>query len=141
MNIQLPHLSSFIGALECTHTDKYIENSEYDVLKGSISSIYTARLPEGLSDEAATVPEINTKERHSKVDANILTQIWRIRLGPAHHTLKNTIKCGIRHVVHPLTYQYNTDIIHGYNVRRLNTIMYFDTLFLKFISLNGNTCE
>ena len=58
-----------IGSLECIHPDKYNENSEYDVLTGSISSIYTARLAEGLLDEAATVSEITTKERHSKVDA------------------------------------------------------------------------
>ena len=78
--IQIPHHSSVIGALECNHPDKYTDNSEYDVLEGSVSSIYTARLAEGLSDEAAKVPEITSKERHSKIDAKTLVQIWRIGL-------------------------------------------------------------
>ena len=68
-DIQLPHHSSVIGALECNHPEKYTDNSEYDVLTGSISSIYTARLAEGLLDEAATLSSITTKEHHSKVNA------------------------------------------------------------------------
>ena len=55
LDIQIPHHSSFIGSLECNHPDKCTDNSEYDLLTGSISSIYTGRLAEGLSDEAATV--------------------------------------------------------------------------------------
>ena len=72
LDIQLPHHSSVIGALECNHPEKYTDNSKYGVLTGSISSIYTARLAEGLSDEAATVSAITTKERHSKVYAKTL---------------------------------------------------------------------
>ena len=66
-------------------------------------------------------------------------QRWRIGLGPAQQTLETTSKVGIRHAVHSLTCRYKTDIIHGYNIRRSNTKMYFDTLFPKFRSLNGNT--
>ena len=33
-----------------------------------------------------------------------------------------------------------TDIIHGYNARRLNTTTNFDTIFPKFRLVNGNTC-
>ena len=65
----------FIGALKCNHPEKYTDNSEYDVLKDSLSSIYTPRIAEGLSDEAATVSGITTKERHYKVDDKILVQI------------------------------------------------------------------
>ena len=90
MDIQPPHHSSVIGALECNHPEKYTDNSEYDVLTGRISSIYTARLTEGLSGEVATFSEINTKERHSTVDAKTLAQKWRIGLGPAQQTLKTT---------------------------------------------------
>ena len=57
----------------------------------------------------------------------------------AQQTLKNTTWVGIIHAVHPSTRWYKTDIIHGYNDRRLNTKMYFDTLLPKFRSLNGNT--
>ena len=73
-DIHLPHHSLVIGALECIHPDKYTENSEYDVLTGSISSIYTAILAEALSDEAAIALSITTKERHSKVNSKTLAQ-------------------------------------------------------------------
>ena len=73
-DIQLPHHSSVIVSLECSHPEKYTDNSEYDVLTGKNSSIYTARLAEGLSNEADTVSAIITKKRHSKVDAKILEQ-------------------------------------------------------------------
>ena len=45
---------------------------------------------EGLSDEAATVSEITTKECHSKVDAKILAQTSRIGLGPVKQTFEAT---------------------------------------------------
>ena len=91
-------------------------------------------------DEAATVSEITKNQSHSKVDARTLTQKWRIGLGPAQQTLNTTTQIGIRHDVHPLTSRYKTDITHGYNARRLNKKIYFDTLFPKFRALNGNTC-
>ena len=118
-----------------------LTKSEYDVLIGRISSIYAAILAEGLSDEAATVSVINTNYHHSKVHSKTLEQIWTIGLGPIQHTLKTTTQVGIRHAVHPLTRRYKTDIIHCYNSRSLNTTMYFDTLFPKCRSLNGNTHE
>ena len=83
LDIQIPHHSLVIGYIECNHPEKYTDNSEYYVLTGSISSIYTARLAEGLWDEVDTFSEITTKERHSKLDAKTLAQIWRIGLGPA----------------------------------------------------------
>ena len=69
-----------------------------------------------------------------------MAQICRIGLGPSQQTLNTTTQVGIIQTVHPLTRRYKTDIIHAYNARRLNTAMYFDTLFPKFISLNKNTC-
>ena len=72
-----------MGDIECNYPEKYTYNSEYDVLIGIISNIYTARLVEGLSDEAATVLAITTKERHSKVDSKTLAQRCRIWLGPS----------------------------------------------------------
>ena len=86
----MPHHSSVIGALKCNHHEKYTDNSEYDVLTGIISGIYTERLAEGLSDEAATILSITTKERHSKIDAKTLVQICRIGLGPVQYNLKTT---------------------------------------------------
>ena len=83
---------------------------------------------------------INTKECHYKVDDKTLTQRWRIGLGPAQQTLNTTTHVGIRHSFHPLARRYKTDIIYGYNTSRLNTTIYFDTLFPKFGSLNRNTC-
>ena len=75
-DIQLPHHASVIGPLKCNHPEKYTDNSEYYVLTGRIYTIYTARLAEGLSYEAATVSVITTKYLHSKVDAKTLPQIW-----------------------------------------------------------------
>ena len=60
-DIQLPHNSLVIGDIECNYPEKYTYNSEYDVLIGIISNIYTARLVEGLSYEAATISAIATK--------------------------------------------------------------------------------
>ena len=71
-DIQLLHNSLVIGSLECNQPEKYTNNSEYYVLTGRISIIYTTILAEGLLDEAAAVAEITTKERHSKLDAKIL---------------------------------------------------------------------
>ena len=81
-DIQLPHHSLVIGYLKCNHPEKCTDNSEYDIPIGSISNIYTARLAEGLSYEAATVSAITTKKRHSKVDDKTLAQICTIHLGP-----------------------------------------------------------
>ena len=131
-DIQLPHHSLVIGALECSHPEKYTDNPKYDVLTGSIYSIYTEILVKGLSDEAATVSATNTKYCPSKLDAKTLAQICRIGLGPAQNTLKTTTQVGVRFDVHSITRQYKTDIIHGYNERLLNTTIYFDTLFSKF---------
>ena len=106
---------------QCSQPEKYNDNSEYDVLIGSISSDYTASLVEGLSDELATSSIITTKKRHSKVYAKTLAQRWRIGLGPAQQKLKTTAQVGVKPAVHPLTCQYKTYIIHGYHVKRLNT--------------------
>ena len=51
-DIQIPHHSLFIGDPECNRPEKCTDNSKYDVLTGTISSIYTEILAEGLSDEA-----------------------------------------------------------------------------------------
>ena len=112
-NIQLTHHSSVIGTLKCSHSDKYTDNSEYDIITGSVYSIYTSRLAEGLSYQAATVLAITTNERHYKVDDKIVAQRWSIGLDPAQYTLKTTIQVGVRHAVYPLTHWYNTDLIHG----------------------------
>ena len=82
LDIQISHHSLVIGALKCSHPEKHTDNSEYDVLTGIISIIYTARLAEFLSDEAAKFSEITTMECHSKVDARTLEQRWSIGLRP-----------------------------------------------------------
>ena len=69
-----------------------------------------------------------------------MAQIWKIELGPVQQNLKTTPQVRIIHDVDPLTHWYKTDIIPGYNASCLNTTMYFDTLFPKFRSLNGNIC-
>ena len=121
MDIQLTHHSLVIGYIECSHPDKYTNNSEYNILTGSISSTCTSKLAEGLFYEAAIVSEITTKEHHSKVVAKILSQIWKIKLGSSQQTLKTTTQVGVRHNVHPLTRLYKTGIIHGYNSSHIST--------------------
>ena len=39
LNKQVPHHSPYIGSLECDHPKKYTDNSEYDTLIRSASSI------------------------------------------------------------------------------------------------------
>ena len=92
------------------------------------------------SDKNIFISAITTNERHSKIDPKSLAQRWGIGLSSAGQTLKTTTQIGLRYAVHPLTRRYKTDIIHGYNARRLNTTIYTDALFSKFKSLNGNTC-
>ena len=94
-DIQLPYYSLTIGDIKYNHPEKYNDKSEYDVLTGSIYIIYTARLAEGLSDGDATASDITTEERHYKVHAKTLAQIWSIVLSSLHQTLKTTAQVGL----------------------------------------------
>ena len=113
MDIQLPYHSLVNGYLKYNHPEKDTDNSGYDVLTGRIYSIYTARLAEGLLDEADIVLSITTQECHSKVDYKTLVQRWSIGLGPKQHNLKTTTQVGIRHAVQPLTCWYKKYTIQG----------------------------
>ena len=109
------------------------------------SSIHYHAAPLPLSsqdaiDGAACVAAIGvTKERHSKVSPERVSQIFGCGLDTAKQTLKTTTQDGVRTGAHPLARRYRQGWL-AQNRRRLNTKMYTDTTFAKYPSLQGNTC-
>ena len=57
----------------------------------------------------------------------------------AEQTMRVTTQCGVRQAVRPLSRRYRTDVL-SLRLKRLNAIVYGDTLFSDVKSLRGNTC-
>lgn len=90
------------------------------------------------ADHVVKVSAYNT-QRHYRVDAPLLSKRWRIGLESAKQTLLATTQRGLRHAVQPLTRRYRTDLL-SLRYRRLNGVMYSDTMFSRYKSIIGNTC-
>jgi hypothetical protein len=85
------------------------------------------------------INSIESRQRHSTVNAEELSRKWGIGLETARKTLKMTTQYGIRHALHPLRRRYRTDhLALGYH--RLRSPFYTDTLFSKVVSIKGNKC-
>ena len=85
------------------------------------------------------INSIESRQRHSTVNAEELSRKWGIGLETARKTLKMTTQYGIRHALHPLRRRYRTDhLALGYH--RLRSPFYTDTLFSKVMSIKGNKC-
>ena len=78
-----------------------------------------------------------TQEIHHKLTPESLAQIRNIGLNMAKKTIKVTTQLGVRSALGPLTRRYCTDMMQQH-LRRLNTILYTDTLFAKYKSISGN---
>jgi hypothetical protein len=80
-----------------------------------------------------------SKQRHSAVTPEQLSERWSIGLTQARQTIKVTTQRGIRSAILPLGRRYQTDRM--YNQRRLRgQRFYTDTLIGKYESLSNNTC-
>lgn len=80
-----------------------------------------------------------TTDRHHEVTPELLATKWGCGLKTAGNTLKHTTQLGIRSAIGPLTRRYRTDLLQLHH-RRLNTVIYTDTMFSKSKSLKGHTC-
>ena len=82
---------------------------------------------------------MESKNRHSQVNAETVARKFRCGIETAQRTLKTTTKRGIRQTIHPLHRCYRVDHLNLHR-RRLDDTFYMDTLFSKVKSLNGYTC-
>lgn len=89
--------------------------------------------------EEPRIKSMISKESHSAVNAEELSQRWSIGLETARKTLKVTTQVGIRHTLHPLRRHYRTDHM-ALRYCRLRTTFYTHTLFSKVTSIKGNKC-
>ena len=78
-------------------------------------------------------------ERHKKLDANMLADLWGIGLKRAKMTLEATTQMGTCSAILPLSQRYRADNIYGLKVLRGK----FDTdsLFPEKKLLNGHVCS
>jgi hypothetical protein len=80
-----------------------------------------------------------SKQRHSAVTPEQLSERWNIGLNQAKQTIKVTTQRGVRSAILPLSRRYRTDRM--YNQKKLRGMRFYtDTLIGKHKSLNNNTC-
>jgi hypothetical protein len=80
-----------------------------------------------------------SKDRHSAVTPEQLSERWNIGLAQAKQTILVTTQRGIRSAILPLSRRYRTDRM--YNQKKLrNQRFYTDTLIGKYKSITNNTC-
>ena len=111
-----------------------------------ISSVYCfsemAESLRNLSAVQSNLPGHKTfisKQRHSAVTPEQLSERWSIGLTQAKQTIRVTTQHGARSAILPLSRRYRTDRM--YNQRRLRgQHFYTDTLIGKYKSLSNNTC-
>jgi len=66
-----------------------------------------------------TIDGVSSGERHSRVDAEMLSRKWGIGLRTANQTLRVTTQFGVRHALHPLKRRYRSGP-SSLQYRRLN---------------------
>jgi hypothetical protein len=94
-------------------------------------------LPSNDDDLPARRTYVST-ERHNKVSAEKLADLWGIGLKRAHATMRATTQRGVRSAILPLSRRYRAD--RAYNVKRLESRFATDTLWAEEKSLNQNKC-
>ena len=78
-------------------------------------------------------------ERHKKLDAHMLADLWGIGLKRAKMTLEATTQMGTRSAILPLSRGYRADKIYGLKILRGKFAT--DSLFPEKKSLNGHGCS
>ena len=77
-------------------------------------------------------------ERHNKISAESLAEMWGIGLKRAYATLEATTQRGIRSAILPLSRRYRADRM--YKLKRLDSKFATDTLYGDIKSLKQNQC-
>ena len=77
-------------------------------------------------------------DRHRKVTADLLSELWCIGTKRATATVDATTQRGTRSAMLPLSRRYRADRV--YSLKRLNGRFLTDTLYADIKSLNQNTC-
>lgn len=85
------------------------------------------------------VGSVMMDKRHSEVTPESVASKFNISIETAKRTLTMTTQQGIRTAIHPLSRRYRVDRIR-LNRRKLPGKWYFDILYTKTKSLEGNTC-
>ena len=79
-----------------------------------------------------------SQERHNKLTADMISELWCIGPRKAKDTIKATTQNGIRSAILPLSRRYRADRM--YNLKRLHNKFATDTLYATVKSLNQNVC-
>jgi len=114
----------------------------FTAMAESLHEIYDANSERSISATLTDLPGHKTfisKERHSAVTPEQLSERWNIGLAQSKQTLLVTTQRGVRSAILPLSRRYRTDRM--YNQRKLRgQRFYTDTLIGKYKSVTNNTC-
>ena len=105
------------------------------VLSRLISSVKISKVEAQVQDVPAA-HTFESKERHTLVTPEGLSERWSIRLGQARETLKRTTQRIVRSAVMPLAKRYRADRI--FEKRQLRGEWFTDTLDGRVTSKDGN---
>jgi len=130
---------SRVGVIwEETTNEKLSEAEIFDmdgVLNRLISSVKISKVEVQVQDVPAARP-FESKERHTSVTPEDLSERWSIGLGQAKETLKRTTQRIVRSAVMPIARRYRADRI--FEKRRLRGQWFTDTLDGRVTSKDGN---
>jgi hypothetical protein len=114
----------------------------YTAMAESLQCIYDPSGERSISATMTDVPGQRTfisKDRHSAVTPEQLSERWNIGLAQSKQTLRVTTQRGVRSAILPLSRRYRTDRM--YHQRKLRgQRFYTDTLIGKYKSVTNNTC-
>ena len=128
-----------VHGYELGGTDDYLLHSVDPTLIGLRERIIESTTVEEWHHE--DVPSRRTfisTERHKKLSAESISDLWCIGIKRARNTLNATTQRGIRSAILPLSRRYRSD--RRYNMKRLNGKFATDTLYAEVKSLHQNTC-
>ena len=100
---------------------------------GELSTNYNKAL-----DDVPARRTFVSNDRHLKVSADKLAEMWCIGPKRASATILATTQKGIRSAILPISRRYRADCI--YHLKRLDGKFATDTFYPEFKSLNQNTC-
>jgi hypothetical protein len=89
-------------------------------------------------EDVASPRTFYSKDRHTTISAEDISERWCIGLAQANKTIKVTTQRGVRSALLPLSRRYRTDRM--YHKKRLRDEWATDTYFGRHKSLDGNTC-
>ena len=94
--------------------------------------------PPLIRDDIPARRTYSSTDRHRKLDATSLAEMWGIGIKRASATIQCTTQRGVRSAILPLSRRYRADRM--YNLKRLNSKFATDTFYSDIKSLNQNRC-